>query len=130
MGVLYHGSTLGNIEVLEPKQTSLSEQPVVFAGSLWVALCYTGLWTDEEINQGTVNGVPHLEEMVPHAFHKVFNKGGYVYTLDDSSFVRIDSTAEFEWVSYQPVKVKKVRFVKNPIAELQKEGVVLKRHKG
>lgn len=129
MAYLYHGSPIGGLKVLKPYPSDLQDgRSVLFAGKRWVAISNVQKWTDGDIKQGTVNGKPYMKEVYSGAFDMVYHQGGYLYTVPSQRFKRDDIIYGYEYYSETPVKPIKVEFIEDPVAELQKLGVLMIRY--
>lgn len=116
---LFHGSNIPSIKILEPKYSNLVKDNVVFAGELWAAIAYTGKWNDSTIQQGTINGIPYLKEMIPNAFADTFSNGGYLYVIPSKYFISLPCLTKFEKVSYKAVPILREIFIKEPLTILE-----------
>lgn len=125
-GYLFHGSPEGNLRVLKPTHTLLTNgQPVVFAGKAWAAVASTAKWNDDDFDQGTINGVPYMEAKKPGAFSR-YKDGGWIYVVSPMDFEWDSRLTRFEFISRKPVEVIWGIYVKNPVYTMKALGVELK----
>ena len=122
-GCLFHGTySREAIKTLKLNTTNLSEHKVVFAGSLWVALCFTALWNDNTVSMGTVNNEPYLS-IYDKEVHKAFLRGGFIYQVSPETFFSDDRLTNFEFISKESVKPISNVFIKDSLSLLVELGV-------
>jgi hypothetical protein len=127
--IVYHGSPHGGLKTIHPsKSETVDNQSVVFAGERWLAVCSCGIWTDRDLEQGSINGVPYLLEKYADAFNKVYPTGGYLYFLSSHSFKYDPRIMDEAVISLSPVVVHKEEYIPDPLLELERLGVKLLKH--
>jgi len=124
---LYHGSALGGLDTLEPRPSRvIGNKKAVFATpKKWAAIAFAARWRDSDMEMGTTNGKPYLTEQHAGAFHKVYAKGGWLYTVENKGFKKDKRLMRIERVSKVPVKVIKKEYISDPLTELERLGVKL-----
>ena len=124
--LLYHGSSLAGIKVLEPQATDLFTGKVVFASPdirFALAMIYG---SDQELGVGYFSNSKtdslrmYIDELQP-AKLELLNRSGYLYHLEASDdFKASDKLWHVELVSHQPQPVLKQVKIANVLAELAK----------
>ncbi len=99
----YHGSD-HKIAILEPRQSPLTQQPVVFATPNYDdAVVFAGMWTDYNFAFGGWDNKKYLDEKYPNAFTKL-DRVGYIHVFNDPqrNFKPLGSGMQGEYVSTKP----------------------------
>lgn len=123
-GILYHGSDI-NFDTIQPNECgAYPGQKVIFATPYYpFAVAFAGKrWTDLVINQCMVNGEMVLTEIVPDAFDKIFDCGGYVYEVPATDFTQMPDHKS-EYICDHPVEVLEKHHIPNVLKELKRCGV-------
>jgi len=126
--ILYHGSSVDNITILEPRSIlhgSQNEKVVYLSGSIPYALVY--IWDSQKtkcsrkhVTCALKNGVVYYEELFPDQL-RAFYEGvsGYLYCIDSTDNIQhMPKTHEEMYYSLKAVQVKKVVFVSDVYREL------------
>ena len=129
MDSVYHGSNIGNITKFE-KRESTHGFPCIYASvSEVIALIYASR-AHGDINFFVAldsNGNLYMVERREGLFNKYYNREGYIYELDGSTFNHYDYLWDGEVISTDDVTIKNVRHVENILEELKecaKEGKI------
>ena len=117
--ILYHGSTIGNLNIIKPHISTHNKAYVYATNYFGIAIGYTGKWNDFDLGTGVYNGIPYMVERYSNAIKKIFKRTGYIYTVDGSDFKnKCDSSTikltGFEFVSDKPVKPIGMTEIHNP----------------
>jgi hypothetical protein len=120
-GFLFHGSK-NELSSLIPFPSHLSDKPVVFAGKLWVALSFIPKWNDNDIEHGTINGIPTIKSKNKNA-QDLFNTSGFIYVLPNEKFTQTKEIAGYEFISYAEVPVIKTFKIDNVFNALKRLNV-------
>ena len=109
--VMYHGSHIQNMKVLDPK-TNISKHEKTKAKWIYAmnerSLCsaFTFPWTDDMgIQFGGINGVYTLK--VPKHHMTLLDKPCSIYEVDSANFIKAKTGMKHEYVSSKKVKVLK-----------------------
>ena len=120
--MLYHGSKYYIKEELEPRMSFAYKKLVYATDDYFYALVRAGNF---DITKALVRedykgaGKPYqLVEIVPGAFEELFNCKGYIYEVDDGSFISSEDVNEF--VSEVNVKIENCIVVENVYEEILK----------
>ena len=120
--MLYHGSKYFIEDELEPRLSFACKKLVYATDNYFYALVRAGNFDmTKSLIREDYNGVnkPYqLVEVVPGAFGEVFNCKGYIYEVDDRTFVNSIDINEF--VSESNVKIKKRIVIENVYEEILK----------
>lgn len=123
---VFHGSPFKDIRILKPKPSEVvNNESVVFAGSRWIAVSNVRRWNDSDIVQGVHNDRPYMQEVYKDAFNKVYNTGGYLYTLPGDTFRNDDRLGDYEFISSVEVKPIKMEYIAHPLKYMAAMGVTL-----
>jgi hypothetical protein len=105
--ILYHGSPY-KFDKFEVESHFLAEgKPVVFGTDIRsIAIASLGIWNDGDFEQGVVDDdPPHMIEMYPGAFEKVYGgKKGYLYEVS-GEFYRNNNLTRMEMISDEAPKI-------------------------
>ena len=122
--VLYHGSTVRNLEVLKPHKSTHGKNWVYATPFRYVALTNIGrdpYKRDAYIASGTINGRYYIKELRPGALEKAFARvKGTVYTLNNKDFSHKEELCNFELVASKPQYVVAKEEINDVLAELEK----------
>lgn len=129
MGILYHGSKVHNMKVIEPRESThgnyVYATPVKALAIHFSKRCGDDLTYD--IGHYTSKEGPwELVEKIPGAFEKMYSNDSSLYTISDDTFKDINTGFE-EVVSEEPVDVISEEYyesVFDAIVKLEKEGLI------
>lgn len=120
--MLYHGSKHLIKNELEPRLSFACKKLVYATNDYFYALVRAGNFDMSKfLIREDYNGTDkpyQLVEVVPGAFDEVFNHRGYIYEIDEQSFVSSDDINEF--VSDISVSIKNTIVIENVYEELLK----------
>jgi hypothetical protein len=148
---VFHGSP-SDFVIAKPSYTRRSKMidgklEIVFEGTTlhatpykWIALYYlhNKMQNLEFINNGKkyyystgvslfnnnkkvmIFGQKNLE----YSLKKIYGKGGYLYIFEEKNFTTAKGLGNLEVISYEPQKPIKKIFIKNPVKEMKKLGVI------
>lgn len=110
--IVYHGSKIQGLDLLEPRMSNTAGAEVVFAATLLdIAIAMAGHWTDDDFEFGRegqeVAGrmIPYsLKELRPGAIEKFFSEPTYVYFLPSDGFTNMEGLQDFELASLDAVE--------------------------
>lgn len=129
--MLFHGSRIKDIKVLEPKpHGAVNGESVVFATKdrrFALAMIYgTGeqLAFDYEINRETGNTKVYLDEIDKGAL-QLLEQPGYLYTVAGEDFSSDSRLIPEELISREHVKVIDVEYFPNVLEQLKKEDLII-----
>lgn len=89
--IVYHGSPNGNIEVLKSHKSTHQKDCIYATDNVVVALLFMGRGNgDLDKRLSNVNGKPELVERRPGVLETLYDKEGYLYELDGSTFSHYD----------------------------------------
>ncbi len=131
---LYHGSPIGNIEVLLPKQSNHEKEYVYFITHEALAVIYAynpiarpgGFYT----YRFGKNGEVYYDEFFEDQLKKIYQgKSGYVYEIENDEY-NLCKLEKMPWVylSEKPIKVQKPKFIPDiyeEVLRLEKEGKII-----
>ena len=112
---LYHGSNTYIENELIPHK-SFHYTPLVYATSdYYYALVRAGKFDVNKLTfKEDYDGVTFkLIELVPNMFEEVFNTDGYIYEVDDRTFVYISDSMPNEYISYDNCTIIKTIYIEN-----------------
>lgn len=120
--MLYHGSKYFIKDELEPRLSFACKELVYATDDYFYALVRAGNFDmTKSLIREDYNGTDkpyQLVEVVPGAFEEVFNRKGYIYKVDDRSFIESGDVNEF--VSETNVKIEKCIVIENVYEEILK----------
>lgn len=100
--VVYHGSPNGNIEELKPNICYHQKNCIYATDNLAVAMIFMGKGHgDLDTRISSVNGIPELVERREGVLEHLYNKEGYIYELDGTSFEHYDYLWSLEVISFE-----------------------------
>lgn len=149
---VYHGSE-HHFEIAKPSWTrrvNINREVVYKGVSLhatphkWIGLAYTAKKGAGYIHKGkklrfnmgvslhTNNMIVHIsgKKSLEYSLDKLYGDGGYLYTFDANKFKHVKDLGELEVLSYNQEVPKKIEFIKNPVKEMEKLGVIFRFHDG
>lgn len=99
--IVYHGSPDGNITVLTPHKSTHKKECIYATNDLCVALLYMGKGNgDLDTKVSTRDGHLELVERREGVLESLYDKEGYLYELDSSSFSHYDYLWSKEVISF------------------------------
>lgn len=100
--VVYHGSSVGNIEILEAHKSTHQKKCIYATDNKAVAFLFMGRGNgDLDKRISNVNGKPELVERRQGVLEKLYNKEGYLYELDGTTFDHYDYLWSLEVISFE-----------------------------
>lgn len=100
--IVYHGSPDGNIEFLMSRKSTHQKKCIYATDNKVVALLFMGKGNgDLDIRISSVNGKPELVERRTGVLEKLYNKEGYLYELDGTTFDHYDYLWSLEVISFE-----------------------------
>lgn len=118
---LYHGSNKYIENELIPHK-SFHYKPLVYATSdYYYALVRAGKFDVNKLTfKEDYDGVTFtLIELTPNAFEEVFNTNGYIYEVDDRTFVYISDLMPNEYISHDNCTIIKTIHIENVGQEIK-----------
>lgn len=123
MKIVYHGSPSGDIEVFKPHKSTHNKECVYATDNRTIALLFMSHGNgdyDTVINYS--DGKVQLVERREGVLDNLYNKSGYLYELDGSTFKHYDYLWSPEVISFEDsLKPIKKSFIENIYEELEKE---------
>lgn len=120
---VYHGSPDGNIELLIANKGTHQKKCIYATDNKVVALLFTGKGNgDLDTRISNVNGKVELVERRPGVLNSLYNKEGYLYELDGTTFNHYDYLWSLEVISFEN-SIKPIRkiYYPNILEEINKE---------
>lgn len=100
--IVYHGSSNGNIEVLKAHKSTHQKNCIYATDNKVVALLFACKGNrDLDTRISNVNGKPELIERRPGVLKALYDKSGFLYELDGSSFNHYDYLWSLEVISFE-----------------------------
>lgn len=100
--IVYHGSSNGDIEVLEAHKSTHQKSCIYATDNKVVALLFACKGNgDLDTRISNVNGKPELIERRPNVLNGLYNKSGFLYELDGSTFNHYDYLWSLEVISFE-----------------------------
>lgn len=131
---VYHGSSNGNIEVLASHKSTHQKKCIYASSNKVVALLFMGKGNrDLDTRISSVNGKPELVERRKGVLETLYQKEGYLYELDGTTFAHYDYLWSLEVVSFEdeikPInKVYYPNILKVLIEEEKKGNLIIYRY--
>lgn len=121
--VVYHGSPKGNIKELRANMSSHQKKCIYATNNKCVAFMFMGRGNGDLDTVKLFNdGQPIIIERRPGVFNKLYNKPGYLYELDGSSFEHYSFLWEPEVISFEESIIPtKVTYFDNILDAMYKE---------
>lgn len=121
--IVYHGSENGNIKELTPHRSTHKLSCIYATPDKVVSLLFMGKGNgDLDTVIGEHNGMLEIVERRPGVLTSLYNKGGYLYELDGTTFNHYDYLWSKEVISFsESIKPLKVIFIPNILEEINKE---------
>lgn len=122
MEVVYHGSENGNLEKIEANISTHQKNCIYAAENPVVAMTFMAKWSDLDIMFGTIDGELVLVERRPGILNSIYNKDGYIYSLDGSTFSHYDYLWSKEVISFESSLIPLSKtYHKNILSSLEQE---------
>lgn len=127
MKTVYHGSKNGNIETITAHTSTHQKKCIYASGSKVVAMLFVGKGKgDLDTMIATIDGKLVLVERRPGILNSIYNKDGYIYELDGSTFSHYDYLWSKEVISFEEsIKPLSKTYYKNIL-----EGLIEEEKKG
>lgn len=90
MKVVYHGSENGNLEKIEARISTHQNNCIYATEDPVIAMIFMSKWSDLDFMLGTINNELVLVERRPGLLNSKYNKDGYIYSLDGTTFSHYD----------------------------------------
>lgn len=121
--IVYHGSPNGNIEEFIPKKSTHQKSCIYATENKVVAFLFMGKGNgDLDTRISRVNGKLELVERRQGVLENLYNKGGYLYELDGTSFRHYDYLWSLEVISFdKSIKPINKVYYKNILDTLNNE---------
>lgn len=120
--IVYHGSPLDNLKSIEPRLGTHNKEFVYATPSRIVALLFMGKGNgDLDTMIATIDGELTLVERRGGVFDKLYNKSGFLYTLEGKNFHHYDFLWRLEVVSSIEAKVLKKEVIDNIMDKIKEE---------
>ena len=122
--VVYHGSPNGNIEILTAHKSTHQKKCIYATENKVVALVFMGKGNgDLDIRISNKNGKLELVERREGVLEKLYNKDGYLYELDGTTFNHYDYLWSLEVISFEnEIKPLKKIYCENILKAIYEEG--------
>lgn len=124
--VVYHGSTKGNIEILRANVSTHQKECIYATDNKVIAMLFMGRgMRDLDTVKGYDDGLPVLVERRQGVLERLYNKSGYIYELDGTTFNHYDYLWEPEVISFEKaiIPIKKI-YYDNVLEALNNESEV------
>lgn len=100
--IVYHGSSNGNIEVLRAHKSTHQKECIYATDNKVVALLFMEKGNgDLDTRISNVNGKPELVERRSGVLERLYNREGYLYELDGTTFKHYDYLWSLEVISFE-----------------------------
>lgn len=128
--IVYHGSPNGNIELLTAHRSTHQKNCIYATDNKVVAFLFMGKGNrDLDTRISSIDGKPELVERRPGILEKLYNKEGYLYELDGTTFDHYDFLWSLEVISFsKEIKpINKIHFpnILDAIIEEEKQGNIV-----
>lgn len=122
MNIVYHGSSNGNLETITAHKSTHRKECIYATPDETVAFLFMGKGKgDLDTMIATIDGKLTLVERRPGILNKLYNKGGYLYELDGSTFNHYDYLWSKEVISFEKsLKPLKKTYYHNILEEIDK----------
>lgn len=101
-GIVYHGSRQSDLEELKAHRSTHQKMCIYATHSKAVALLFIGKGDgDLDTRISSVDGKPELVERRKGVFEKLYNRDGYIYELDATTFEHYDYLWKLEVISFE-----------------------------
>ena len=128
--VVYHGSPDGNIEELKPNRSSHQKKCIYATDNKVTAMLFMGKSNgDLDTRISNVDGKPELVERREGVLKSLYDKEGYLYELDGTSFNHYDYLWSLEVISFEksikPINKIYYRNILEAIIEEEEKGNII-----
>lgn len=128
--IVYHGSPNGNIESITSYRSTHQKPCIYGSNNKVVALLFMGKGNgDLDTRISSLNGMPELVERRPGILEKLYNKEGYLYELDGTTFKHYNYLWSLEVISFESeiIPMNKIYYknILDAIIEEEKEGNIV-----
>lgn len=122
-GILYHGSNNSNLDELKPHRSTHKKECIYATPSKAVALLFIGKGNgDLDTMISSVDGKPQLLERREGIFEELYNRDGYLYEIDASTFEHYDYLWSLEVISFEKaIKPLKKIYIPNVWEAIEEE---------
>ncbi len=123
MNIVYHGSSNSNIKEIVAHKSTHQKECIYATDNKVVALLFMGRGNgDLDTRISNINGKPELVERREGVLKKLYDKEGYLYELDGSSFRHYDYLWSLEVISFEKsiIPLRKI-FYPNILDALKEE---------
>jgi len=129
--ILYHGSPIQNLKVLESKKKSFrfkTDSPRIFlSDEIDYASAFTWEWKNNDgIELGNINNGPWIIEIPIRFKKKIIASPCSIYVVKNTSDIKQIKGQKSEYVSMNPLKVYKELKFKNPLEAMDQNGLEVK----
>lgn len=115
---VYHGSSKDNLKIIEPSISTHNKNCVYATPYPEFALLFMSDATDLDVRITSIDNKLTIIERKDNVLSTLYNKKGYLYTLDGSSFKHYDYLMSREVISFESVKVIKKEIIDNILDRL------------
>lgn len=100
--IVYHGSSIGDIKELVANYSTHQKKCIYATDNIGVAMLFTARGNkDLDTVKLYDNEIPIIVERRPGIFNELYNRPGYIYELDGSTFNHHDYLWEPEVISFE-----------------------------
>jgi len=127
---VYHGSP-AELATIEPRPSHVlgGSKAVFGTPDKDLAISFAAPWTDEDFEQGYIDGEPYMREQYPGAFDKIYKgKAGYIHSLLAKGFKSDKRLMRQERINQKPVDVVDVEHIADVLEALKKTRFKLHKH--
>ena len=132
--IVYHGSSNGNMEVLRSHKSTHQKECIYATDNKVVALLFMAKGNgDLDTRISNVNGKPELVERRSGVLERLYNRDGYLYELDGTTFGHYDYLWSLEVISFEK-EIKPLRKIYYPnildaiMDEEKKKNIIIYRY--
>ena len=132
--VVYHGSPNGSVEVLRSHKSTHQKECIYATDNKVVALLFMAKGNgDLDTRLSNVNGKPELVERRSGVLERLYNRDGYLYELDGTTFEHYDYLWSLEVISFEK-EIKPLRKIYYPnildviMDEEKKKNIIIYRY--
>ncbi len=100
--IVYHGSPKGDLDIIKPHTSSHQKEVIYATDNKVVAMLYMGRENgDLDTRVSSIDGKPEVVERRRGVLDRLYNKEGYIYELDGSTFNHYDYLWKLEVISFE-----------------------------
>lgn len=130
---VYHGSPIGNIEKLVPHKSTHQKDCIYGTEQKVAAMLYMAKWSDLDLRVSNVSGKPEVVERRESVLKELYEKSGYLYELDGSTFSHYDYLWSLEVISFasEIIPLNKIYYsniLQAILEEEKKENIIIFRY--